>query len=195
MAFESTSTIQKNKTFAPIILGIAILLAFFWIFPTFSKYNDNSASLSNIESNLANKQAEFDKLKKIEADVQSENSPNSAFIKKISQDFVSTDILSAIMINNYTQPKLWVQAGAPIMITNISLDRWSALPIGIYQGKINMTITSNSVDSIVEYLSYLTNNTNFAFTINDITLPIDTLEITEAKTISLPISLGLYYYP
>lgn len=195
MSFQSLSTIQKNKTFAPIILALAILLTFLWIFPSFTSYSDNSTSLDNIEKNYSNKKNEFEKLKEIELEVQNESWKNASFIKKVSREFESASILSALMLNNYTQPKLGVQSNAPVTITNIALDRGSKLPSGIYQWKITMTINSNNIDNIVDYLTHVTTNTNFAFTLGDITLPIDTLDINETEKISLPITLGLYYYP
>ena len=205
MSLNSLSTVQKNKTYAPIILGISILLAIFWAFPAFSSYSDASMSLLSVQNALSEKNKKIDEYAKLEHELKDENNTKNQLIKKISKDFEGSDILATVMLNNsYTQATGGVQVSPKITISQISLDRGDKLPNGVYQGKITMNLSAKDVDSVVDYLNYLTTLNNYAFSLSDITLPIDTRGITSLanlagnttqSNISLPVTLGVYYYP
>lgn len=197
MAFQSLSTTQKNKTYAPIILGVSILLAIFWAFPSFSSYTTAQTDLWTLENTLKQKTQKLDEYAKLEISLNDESNPQNTLIKKISKDFQWTDILREVMLNNRfvgTQ-----QFPAKVLISQISIDRGKALPSGIFQWKISMNIAAREVDAIVEYLSHLTHLDNFAFSLSDINLPLDTRLDggipQKDKLISLPVTLGVYYYP
>lgn len=191
------SKFSKNNTYAPLILGIAILWAIFWCVPTFNTYSQNQTELTTVQQQKEQKQSEENLLNTLK-----EKNENNPFIEKVSKKFVESEILNAVMINDFTQSK-WVQIRPRITISNIALDRGSKLPNGIFQGRVTITVSSDSVPPIVDYLNYLTTATPFAFTLTDISLPIDTSKegiaslsslSTTSQTVTVPVTLGVYYF-
>lgn len=60
---------------------------------------------------------------------------------------------------------------------------------------VSLSLSADTPDQIVDYLTYLTTESAFAFTIDNISLPLDTGNIAASTTgISLSITLGVYYY-
>jgi hypothetical protein len=62
---------------------------------------------------------------------------------------------------------------------------------------VSVGVSGSDMYSVIDYITYLTTTSPYAFTIDSISLPIDT-DVTQALTnngqYSLSLSLGLYYY-
>lgn len=194
MAFESFSSAKKHRVYAPIITGLAILLAIFLARPAFGAYSDAQTDLASAQKTLETTQAELAKFQSQQAKIAS-GSELSAQINKINKPFSELGIMQAIFLNNFTRPNS-LSNSSPVVVTNVSLDAGSELPNGIYFAKANVTIAAGNIQSVVDYLTHLTTNSPYAFTLNDINLPIDTLmQGQNQETITVPVTLGIYYYP
>lgn len=211
MAFESISTLKKNRVYAPVITGIAIIVAIFLARPAFSAYNEAKMLLDVTEKEQNEVQATFDRLNKNASLIADPNSDLSKSVAKIAREFNSSEILEAIMINPFTTPSS-VAVGNPfITITDVKLDKGSKEPNGIWRGTATMTIKGATPEMIATYLDYLTNHKDFAFSLSNITLPINTAEkvgatatgqtlgatttASASSDTSVNVTLGLYYYP
>lgn len=196
MAFENISNMQKNRVYAPFITGVAILLAVVVARPMYASYNEADTELTVAKTALQTTQAEHDKLQAQAAKIADPNSELAKNVKKIAQSFDASTILETVMINPFTTASAVSTATAPrISISDITLDKGAKEPSGIYRGSVNMTIKAQSADIVSAFLDYLTTNTNFYFSLNNISLPIDTHSEQQSGEISVPVTLGLYYYP
>ena len=187
------STLRKNRVYAPILFAVAILLLVFLARPLFVAYSDTQNQLQVTRSTLSEKEGEYQKILALEAQLQAGGSgATTELTQKIDTDFVESNILEAVMINDFTRSSA---LGSPqIVIQNISVDRGAKLPSGISRGSVNLSLTSSSVDTIVSYLTYLTTSTPYAFSLDTINLPLDTLQATTNTPIQLTVDLGVYYY-
>ncbi len=192
MALESISTLKKNRVYAPIILGIAIFLLVFATRPLFSGYSNSTTELATVKQIAEEKQTEYDRLKAMEQAFQ-EGNDKELFdrVKKIEKDLVESDIFEEIMVNDYTNTSGF---SSKIRIGNVSVDKGSKNPSGLYRGSVNMSISASSVSDIIDYLTYLVKDTDFAFTLDSINLPIDTAAESTSGGVSLSVTLGIYYY-
>ncbi len=195
MAFNSISTLQKNRVYAPIILGIAICIAIFFTRPAFSGYTESKALLATAKSEVEKVQVERDALRANAEKISDPNSDLSKKVAKIARDFNPSEIIEAIMINRFTiknelSPQSWA-----IVVKDIKLDKGSEEPNGLYRGTVDITISANNATNIVGFLDYLTTLDKFAFSLNDITLPLEIPVNTNAEELSVSVQLGLYYYP
>lgn len=102
MAFNSISTSQKNRVYAPIVLGIAIFVAIFFTRPVFSGYTEAKALLATTESEVAKVQAERDVLRVNAEKISDPNSDLSKKVAKITREFNPSEIIETIMINRFT---------------------------------------------------------------------------------------------
>ncbi len=102
MAFNSISTLQKNRVYAPIILGIAICIAIFFTRPAFSGYTESKALLATAKSEVEKVQVERDALRANAEKISDPNSDLSKKVAKIARDFNPSEIIEAIMINRFT---------------------------------------------------------------------------------------------
>ncbi len=187
------STLRKNRVYAPILFAVAILLLVFLARPLFVAYSDTQNQLQVTRSTLSEKEGEYQKILALEAQLHAGGSgATTELTQKIDTDFVESNILEAVMINDFTRSSA---LGSPqIVIQNISVDRGAKLPSGISRGSVNLSLTSSSVDTIVSYLTYLTTSTPYAFSLDTINLPLDTLQATTNTPIQLTVDLGVYYY-
>lgn len=179
----NTSNFSKNRTYAPVIMALSIILAFVWSFPSFNTYSENSMTLEAAQAAFSKQEQE---LKKYEAVADISSSPNKNFIEKISKKFSESAILEDIMLNNRV---------SGLGITNVSIDRGTKLGVGIYQGKITVNVVASSIDAIVDYIDKITNQSGYAFVVTDINLPInmDPKKQTQ-ESYTVPITFGIYYY-
>lgn len=196
MAFDSMSTLKKNRVFAPVITGLAILLAVIFVRPMYASYSTAESELVAAKTALEQVKTQHDKLKAQEGKLADENSELAKTVKRIAKDFDSSEILKEVMINSHTTPNTASLNTKPsISISNITIDKGAKEPNGLYRGTVNMTISSDTSMQIAKFLDYLTKNSNFYFSLNSITLPEDTHAVAGANTVSVPVTLGLYYYP
>lgn len=193
MTFQSSS-LKKNRVYAPVITGIALLLVVFAAKPAFHSYSEATLALASAK---AAEETAKETEEKLRAQAEStQNNPELARdIEKIKKEFSESDILQAILINNFTRVNAASTATtAPVVVSQVSLNPGNKLPNGLHYGTVQITLNSHSVNEVIRYLTYLTTDAPFAFTIGDITLPIDTNQAQVVGTISVPVTLGIYYY-
>lgn len=198
MAFNSISTLKKNRVYAPMIVALAILFFIFLARPSFSAYNEAKMQLMTAETTLAEKQSTLEKLEKNAQLIADSNSDLAKKVQKIAQPFNTSDIIETVLINPHTTFTAASTALKPLVnVTNVAIDKGTKQPNGLNYGTVNMTVTSSSVTNIATFLDYLTGQTKYAFYLNDITLPVTTgMPIShDIEEYSVSVALGLYYYP
>lgn len=194
MAFQSLTTLQKNKVYAPIITGVAIIVAIAATMPAYNAYSEADLELITAENTRNETELKLKKLESQAAKIADSNTPLAQNVAKISQDFDTSKILETVMVNTFTTGNAALAARTPmIAIENITLDKGSKEPSGIYRGTVNMTVKASSTEMLVKYLDYLTKNTNFYFSLTEISLPVE--NAASNAEVSLPVRLGVYYYP
>lgn len=183
--------LTKNRIVAPIVLGIAIFVGILFTRPLYLTYIDAKANNMKLEWNLESLSKEYDSLMAIKNNT--DTSANSVLTKKILEKFNRADIISAVMFNDFT--KKGFGNNAPISIASISVSDPSRLPNGISQSNVSVSIQGKTIDEIVDYITYLTTETNYAFTLENISLPIDTSpEWNLPDGYSMSLSFGIYTY-
>lgn len=193
MTFQSSS-LKKNRVYAPVITGIALLLVVFAAKPAFHGYSEATAALASAQAAEQTAKETEERLRS-QVDATQNNPELARDIAKINKDFSESDILHAILINNFTRVSAVSAAtSAPIVVSQVSLNPGNKLPNGLHYGTVQITLNAHSVNEVIRYLTYLTTDAPFAFTIGDITLPIDTNQAQAVGTVSVPVTLGIYYY-
>jgi hypothetical protein len=76
------------------------------------------------------------------------------------------------MLNDYTKNTL--ESGARITISSLTVSEGAKLPNGLSLANASISLQGKTVDEIINYITYLTTESAYAFTIEDISLPIDT---------------------
>lgn len=201
MALNSISNLQKNRVYAPIIMGLAIIVAVFVTRPAFSSYNESKLLLSATETEISTVQAELDKIKENANKISDPNSPLAKQVTKIAKNFDSAAIIEAVMINPFTTANAVANANNSVTIKNIQLDKGSKEASGIYRGTVNITVSAQDVNAIARFLDFLSNHEQFAFALTDVNLPMNTNPAQtsalsgQKEETSVSVTLGLYYFP
>jgi hypothetical protein len=184
-----------NRVYAPILLGLGVLFAIIILRPVYSDYLDVSNQYRSQSISLEQKQKQ---LADLEAFAKSfttswSSTDTQQKIQKINQTWDSIKIMSAITLNEYTRGTAITPA--PIAIGSISVDKWSRLVNGLSLGSVSFSVTANSVDQMISYITYLAKGSPFVFTLDSISLPIDT-GLTDASQVpvSLWLKLWVYYF-
>lgn len=156
---------------------------------------DISTQVTTLASENIQKQTEYDRLKKVAGQLASGATDDMTHrVALLDKRFSVSDIMESIMINKYTA----TQSGSlPLIeVGNISVSRGSKLPSGISLGQVQVSITAKDVTAIIDYITYLTTQSAYAFTLDTITLPIDTdiAASTAASPLALTLAIGVYYY-
>ena len=116
-----------------------------------------------------------------------------AQVDRYKNKFNTSDIMETVMVNRYTKETTLTPAS--IRVGAISIDPGRKLPSGLSLGTIGLSVSADTPDQIVDYLTYLTTESRLAFTIDSISLPLDTANVAPTTTgFSLSITLGVYYY-
>ncbi len=185
---------QKNRVYAPIIIGVSLLVIIFGLYPLYTEFVDMSTKIGTMEKIKAEKITKIDAIKKMQALFASTGSSDiKAQVDRYKNKFNPSDIMETVMVNNYTKNSLLTPAS--INIANINIDAGHKLPSGLSLGTVGITLSADTPDQIIDYITYLTTESRLAFTIDSITLPLDTANIAPTTTgISLSITLGVYYY-
>lgn len=191
---SNNTTSQKNRVYAPIIIGLSLLIIIFGLYPLYTNYVDGSVELANLTKIKAEKTAKIDAIKRMQALFAGTGSSDiKARVDKYKNKFNTSDIMETVMVNNYTKNSPLTPAS--ISIASINIDAGRKLPSGLSLGNVALSLSADTPDQIIDYLTYLTTESRFAFTIDSITLPLDTASIAPTTTgISLSITLGVYYY-
>jgi flagellar biosynthesis protein FliP len=115
-------TLSQNRIVTPILLGTALLLGIFLLKPTYAAYIEKKAIISTLSQDASKLQSEYLSLKSIKDNIGSVVSPEKLNrIQKLAKKYDNSDIISAIMLSDYTkdtQAKL-----APIVISSIAVNK------------------------------------------------------------------------
>lgn len=185
----------RNRVIAPILIGVSIL---FWVLvvkPLYMNSIETRSALAAVDASITQKTSDRDKLLQIKNMSGSGMSDViKAKVTQLDRKFVPSDIMAEVMLNKFTEKQ---DTGGPtITVSSISVDKWGKVPSGLSLGHVNIAIRGTSIDSIIDYLTYLTTQSGFAFTLDNITLPLDTdPEITIAPAnYGMSLSLWVYYF-
>ncbi|PID84604.1 hypothetical protein CSB09_00075 [Candidatus Gracilibacteria bacterium] len=191
-SLHTIDSLSRKSAYGPVFVALAIIVALFFAHPQYQKYFDLGATSTNLETQKQKFTQELSDLQNIKDEYSA--SSGSSLVSKIAQPFENSEVLDAVMINSFTKKNL--DFAPDITITNISIDEGKKLPNGLYQASVNLGLTAGSIDTIVDYLSYLSSSTKYAFTLDTINLPIDTeVGITSGDTdISMNVTLGVYSF-
>ncbi len=191
----SNNTIfQKQRVYAPIIVGITLLVIVFVLYPIYTKYVDTKTQIATLEKTQAEKQKKIDEIKAIQSLFAGSGSSDlKTKIQKYNRNFDSSTIMETIMLNKFTESTA-LTPGA-IRIGAISLDKWKKLPSGLSIASASINISADTPDQMIDFITYLTTESPLAFTIDKINLPIDTGTAPQNNNgLSLSLSLGIYYF-
>ena len=100
MAFNSISTLQKNRVYAPMITGLAILVAVLVARPAFTAYSEAKMELLATETTLSEEQSKLSKLEAESAKLADENSELSKNVAKIAREFTPSEIFEVLLLDN-----------------------------------------------------------------------------------------------
>lgn len=197
MSLENYNIVRKNRVYAPLLVALSILIFIFVARPMYGAYSASSSELLSLETQIEQKKSEYAKLQELEKSIQDETSPFASRIEKISQPFHEANILEAVMVNNdFTRKN--PQGTSLISLGDVTLSPGTKLPNGLHMGTIHLSIISGSIDNIVGYLTYLTQNAPYAFVLDTITLPLNSTPTSSLEnsqvSVSFQVTLGIYYY-
>lgn len=187
---------RQNKILAPIILAISIILLVVALWPLYSSAIEKSATLANLDSQYETKMTVRDGLMRIQ-EMFASGAKNDLIekVQKLDIPYNVPDIMQAVMLNDYTRSTL--SSPARITLGGISVSPGSKLPNGLSLGQVSVAVTGGDMYDVIDFITYLTTDSPYAFTIDSISLPIDT-DPTRAylngSAFSLNLSLGMYYF-
>jgi len=194
---QNETLLRQNRVLAPIILALTLFFAVLILKPLYTSSIEKMTLESATEANLEKKVQIRDELAKIEASFTSSGTPSDLVskVKKLDKKFVVSDIMEAVMLNNFTKNTL--SSDARISLGSISVNKGSKLPSGLSLGSVSVEVTGVEMRDVINYITYLTTESPYAFTIDSITLPLDT-EVPDSLgstgNFTLALSLGVYYY-
>lgn len=183
----------KNRVIAPILIGVSILFGVLAVKPLYTSSIETRSALATVNASIEQKTSDKEKL--IQIKNMSSSGMSDAIKAKVTQldrKFVPSDLMQEVMLNKFTEKQ---DSGVPtIIVSNISVDKWGKVPSGLSLGHVNISIRGTSLDAVIDYLTYLTTESGFAFTLDNITLPIDTDPETTLAPTSYAMSLSLWVY-
>ncbi|MDD2693354.1 MAG: hypothetical protein PHY14_00300 [Candidatus Gracilibacteria bacterium] len=187
---------RQNRVLTPILLAVTIFFLIFITKSIYLQYMEKSTTFTSVETNRESKVKMRDELLKIQAEFASRATTDIAKkVEKINKKFEASDIMETIMLNDFT--KTGVGTDAKIAIGSISVDKGAKLPSGLSLGHVSFNVSGTDMYDVIDYITYLTTNSSYAFTLDDIILPIDTApseSLTNGGKFSLSLSIGIYYY-
>lgn len=177
-----------------MIIGLTILLVVLVLYPIYVTYVDKDIEISHLETQKSERQGKLDKITEIQAQFAGTGSSEIRDrVKKYDHAYNTSDIMEAVMVNKFT--KSTTLTPASINIGSINIDKGKKLPNWLSMANISLAVSGDTSDQIIDYITYLATESKFAFTIDSITLPIDTtVSEQDGNSIALNISLWVYYY-
>lgn len=186
-------TQPSNRIYSPILLALTLLVGIFLVRPLYTEYMDTKTEKLTVENLKTESQKELDSLIALQASFAASGSTElTEKARKLDKKWNEAEIMSAVMLNDYTKGSTYIPA--PIAISSISLNEGKKLPSGLSLGTINLSLTAWDIDKVIDYLTYLTTNSEYVFTLDTINLPISSPTQKETNNIGLTINLGVYYY-
>jgi hypothetical protein len=191
---QNNNTTRKNRVYAPIIMGISIILIVLVIYPMYINYTDTKVVISSLEKTKVEKLKKIDEITAMQRIfTESGSSDIKSKVQKYNHPYNTSNILEAVMVNKYT--KSTDLSPSSVNIGTVSVDKGKKLPSGLSLANVSIVVSAESPDQIIEYITYLTTESSFAFTLDNISLPLDTASLAQdSKSLSLALSLGVYYY-
>lgn len=186
-----------TKIYTPIALGFTILFVILVSRPVLADYTAQDSEVQTLESDLSKKQVELTVLSDLQQQLISATS-DSVLKKRVDRygkKFNEADIMETVMLlPEQTRPN--PNGTYNLMVKSFTVSKWSKLPSGLSLASVSVAIQAKDIATIIEYVTYLTQDAPMAFTIDSISLPIDTNpeSATEAGGYSLSLSLGMYYF-
>jgi hypothetical protein len=115
-------TSQSTRIYAPIIIGVSIFLTIFGLRPLYTSYMDTTIAAKSIELSKVTKQKTLDDLTLMKESFENATGSTELTekVKKLASKWNEADILSSIMLSDFT--KGTELTPAPITITSITLD-------------------------------------------------------------------------
>lgn len=185
---------KSYHIYTPIILALAILLSFLVTKPLYIEYQDMKTRESSLIQQKDQKQQKLNEL----IDFQRQFATNSGTtaivekVKKINKKWNNAAIMSAVMLNDYTK---WTEYVNPqVTINTIDIDPGKRLPNWLMFGNVRISLWAESIDNLIDYLTYLTSASDFVFTLDSISLPITAPWQKDTSGVTLSVDLGVYYY-
>lgn len=125
-----SATHTYNHIYGPILIGISLILGIFVLRPLYTNYLDQQVERTSVEKSQESKQKMLDELIAMQKAFASSGVTDlSEKVKKLNQKFDTSNIMSVIMLNNYTKPTALSQPR--ISIASISVDKGNKLPSGL----------------------------------------------------------------
>lgn len=186
-----------NRVYAPLLLWITILLGIFLAKPMYETYMSREIEFANLEIKKEEKEAKLKDLEILQKSFAKNSTWTTELIEKVNKIWKvwdTTDIFSAIMLNDFTRASSL--APARVSIGDISVDKWFKLPSWLSLWSVSFSVTANSLDDMIAFITHLTQTSEYTFTIDSIALPIDTGENLSwtQQELSLWLALWIYYY-
>lgn len=191
---KTTHSGSQNRILAPICLGIALLCGIMILKPSYATYIENKSVISSLEKEQAKLTQEYESLKAIKDNIGSVLSPEKLErIQKLAKKYDTSDIMSTVLLNNFTKDS--ANESALISISSISVSKWKKLPNGLSLGNVAISFQGKTIADIITFITYLAQSTDYVFTLDSISLPIDTApESVMAGSYGMSIGLWVYYY-
>lgn len=193
--------IQQHTTFtriyAPIIIGIAILLWIFVTKPLYESYLVTVVEKNTLKKTLEEKEKVKNTLQDMKQQLERQGTGMTTMTEKVnrlSKKWDSADVMSTVMLNQFTLSN--TLTSPRITIGNITTGKGWKLPSGLSLWTVTVDVSANTLTDMIEYITYLTQEAPYVFTIDEISLPLDTgsREDVMKQPITLSLSLGVYHY-
>ncbi len=189
--------LSTNRVYALLLLWITILLGIFLAKPMYETYMSREIEFASLEIKKEEKESKLKDLEILQKSFAKNSTWTTELIEKVNKIWKvwdTTEIFSAIMLNDFTRASSL--APARVSIGDISVDKWSNLPSWLSLWSVNFSVTANSLDDMIDFITHLTQTSEYTFTIDSIALPIDTWEVKTGlqSELSLSLALGIYYY-
>jgi len=179
---------SSHRVYVPIVFALALLVGILVLRPLYTEYMDIRIESARADTLQSERQKELDALVALQSSFASSGSGELIEkVKKLNKKWDEAQVMSAVMLTDYTKGSLYLPA--PIVIGNISLDPGKKLPSGLSLGTIKLSLTGKSIDDVVNFLSYLTSNSSYVFTLDTISLPLSVPIQKEVNGIALSVSL------
>jgi hypothetical protein len=190
-------SLSTTRIYAPVILGITILLGLFITRPMYETFLSENIQYGSLENKKSEKEKVLADLVKMQKTFSSGSTWTTDLVEKVNKlwkKWDTSEVMSVVMLNQFTMSNAITTP--PISIGSISVDRWTKLPSWLSLWSVSFNVTAASLDDMIDFISYLTQSASYVFTIDSISLPIDTVEETGMSEtwLSLSLSLGIYYY-
>lgn len=96
---------QYNRVYARMLIGIALILGIFIMKPLYTDYLNREVKIATIEREKADKKKVLDGLIAMQKTFAASGVTDiSAKVAKLNQKFDTSNIMSAVMLNDYTRP-------------------------------------------------------------------------------------------